>query len=216
MNLGEKIKYKRLQLGITQEDIAKKLNLNKSTIQRYETNKVKTIKLPIIEAIATYLNVNPSWLIGKSDNEYLTEKNTKNIFSFDNIFPIEMKKLPLLGDIACGVPLFANEDRESYVMVGTDINADFCLRCKGDSMIDARIYDGDIVFIKNMDMVENGDIAAVIVNDSATLKRVYYYPEQNKLILSPANPMHPPQSYEGEQLEQIKILGKAIAFQSDL
>lgn len=83
----------------------------------------------------------------------------------------------LLGEIACGEPIWADEDRESYVMADTDIKADFCLTAKGDSMINARIYDGDVVFIKQMPMVENGEIAAVIIDNEATLKRVYYYPE---------------------------------------
>lgn len=83
----------------------------------------------------------------------------------------------MLGEIACGVPKFANEDRESYVDAGTDVKADFCLKAKGDSMINARIHDGDIVFIHRQDVVENGEIAAVVINhdSEATLKRFYYY-----------------------------------------
>lgn len=136
--------------------------------------------------------------------------------TFDNLFTIEKKKIPLLGDIACGKPIYADEDRESYVIAGTDINADFCLRARGDSMIGARILDGDIVFIQHMEMVNNGDIAAVIIGDEATLKRVYYYPEKGKLVLNPENPKYEPLVYVGEELNEIHILGKAIAFQSDV
>lgn len=101
-------------------------------------------------------------------------------------------------------------------LLKTDIRADFCLRACGDSMINARIYDGDIVFIREQPMVEKGEIAAVIINDEATLKRVYYYPEQNKIILNPENPAYEPFVYVGEELNSIRILGKAIAFQSDV
>ena len=122
----------------------------------------------------------------------------------------------MLGDIACGEPIYASEDRESYIMAGTDINADFCLRAKGDSMIGARILDGDIVFIKKAPTVNNGEIAAVIIGDEATLKRIYYYPQKGKLILQAENPKYEPLVYIGEELNEIRILGKAVAFQSDV
>ena len=83
-------------------------------------------------------------------------------------------------------------------------------------MTGARILDGDIVFIKKMPVVENGSIAAVIVGDEATLKRVYYYPQQKKLILNAENPKYEPFVYVGEELDTVRILGKAVAFQSDV
>lgn len=130
--------------------------------------------------------------------------------------PIVKKRLPLLGNIACGEPKYADEDRESYIEAGADIGADFCLRANGDSMINARIHDGDIVFIRSMPQVENGQIAAVIIDDEATLKRVYYYPENNMMILKPENPKYKDLIYIGQQLEDIHILGLAVAFQSDV
>lgn len=146
----------------------------------------------------------------------LSDVSIEDSMTFDNLFTIEKKKIPLLGDIACGKPIYADENRESYVIAGTDINADFCLRARGDSMIGARILDGDIVFIQHMEMVRNGEIAAVIIGDEATLKRVYYYPEKGKLVLNPENPKYEPLVYVGEELNEIHILGKAIAFQSDV
>ena len=101
-------------------------------------------------------------------------------------------------------------------MADMDINADFCLTAKGDSMINARINDGDIVFIKEMSMVDNGDIAAVIIDDDATLKRVYYYPEDNTIQLIAENPKFKPLIYKNEELDQIRILGKAVYFMSAL
>lgn len=122
----------------------------------------------------------------------------------------------MLGEIACGKPIYTNEDRESYVEVGTDLNVDFCLAARGDSMIGARIRSGDIVFCRAQDMVNNGEIAAVIIGDEATLKRVYYYPEQKKLVLQAENPKYEPFVYVNDELDQIRILGKAVAFQSDI
>ena len=141
------------------------------------------------------------------------------------IFPLESRRFPMLGEIACGKPMMAYEDLESYVISGTDLHADFCLRARGDSMIGARIMDGDIVFIRpgQLHSIEqNGarkmeyEIAAVVIDNEATLKRVYYYPEEQKLILTPENPKYPPLVYIGNQLAEIRILGQAIAFQSDI
>ena len=103
-------------------------------------------------------------------------------------------------------------------MAGTDIKADFCLTARGDSMINARILDGDIVFIRKQDMVENGEIAAVVVNNDseATLKRLFYYREKNLLILKAENAAYEDLVYQGEELNQVHILGKAVAFQSDV
>ena len=122
----------------------------------------------------------------------------------------------MIGSIACWKPISANEEKELYVEAGAEIEADFCLRAKGDSMIRARIYDGDIVFIRKQSMVDNGEIAAVVIDDEATLKRVNYYPEKNLLILKAENPDYEDLVYTGEQLDHIIILGKAVAFQSDV
>ena len=122
----------------------------------------------------------------------------------------------IIGQIACGAPIFAQESIEGYASTCYGIEADFCLFAKGDSMINARIYDGDLVFIKKQSMVENGEIAVVLIDDSATLKRVYYYPDQNKLILNPENPKYEPLVYVGNELEQVQILGKAVSFSSRL
>lgn len=217
IEIGRRIKSAREEKGMTQEELGKILGLNKSSIQRYETGKIQKIKLPILENIAFILNVNPSWLALKTDDPKYYDENNESIYDqFDNIKPLQLKKFPMLGKIACGEPIWADEDHESFVMADMDINADFCLTAKGDSMINARIYDGDYVFIKKMPMVDNGDIAAVIIDNEATLKRVYYYPEKNKLILNPENPAFEPLVYVNEELDEIRILGKAVFFMSAL
>ena len=209
MSMSQRIKERRQYMGYTQEELADKLGLQKSAIAKYENGRVENIKRSVIRNMATILECSPTYLLGFDDS---IEREVSNIF------PIELKKFPLLGEIACGQPIFTNEDRESYILSGTDINADFCLKAKGDSMINARIHDGDVVFIQKQDMVENGDIAAVVVNgdSEATLKRFYYYREKAMLILKPENPSYEDQIYSGEELEQVHVLGKAIAFQSDV
>ena len=212
MSIGKRIKLARESLKLTQSDIAKKVGVATQTIFKYENEIVTNIPLDKLEKIADALNTTPAYLMGWTD---LPGTTAIDPFSFDNIHPISTQKIPLLGSIACGEPVFADEERESYVEASTEIKADFCLKAKGDSMIGARIMDGDIVFIRNQPSVENGEIAAVIIDDEATLKRVFYYPEKNTLILKPENSKYRDFVYVGEELDSIRILGKAVAFQSD-
>lgn len=122
----------------------------------------------------------------------------------------------MLGEIACGEPIFANEDHETYIDASAEIKADFCLTAKGDSMTGARIFDGDIVFIREQAIVENGQIAAVVIGEEVTLKRWYYYPEQKKLVLQAENPRYEPFVFIGEELNNIRCLGRAVSFMSNL
>ena len=132
----------------------------------------------------------------------------------EDFLPLTRRSVPILGEIACGEPIFAEEEHESFADAGLPERVDYCLRAHGNSMVGARIHDGDLVFIRKQDTVENGEIAAVIINDEATLKRVYYFPEEEKLILSPENPHFAPLVYMKEELAHVRILGKAVAFQS--
>lgn len=141
----------------------------------------------------------------------LNEPRQFDVFSIPGIEPLPtFTRVPLVGTIACGTPTLAEENIEEYIKMDTRIKADFCLRCSGSSMINARIFDGDIVFIREQPDVENGEIAAVSINNEATLKRVYKYP--SRLELRAENPTFTPLNYEGEELKNIRILGKAVAF----
>lgn len=120
---------------------------------------------------------------------------------------------PRLGAVACiETSCAAIEDADEFDDVPEEIDCDFTLLCKGDSMINARIYDGDIVYIRAQDTVENGEIAAVLIDDEATLKRVRIYPDQ--IVLFPENPMYKPLVYRNEDMNSVRILGKAVAFTS--
>lgn len=213
-DMANRIKELRTSQGMTLEQVAEKVGVGKSTVRKWETGMIANMRRDKIAALAKALNTTPMYLMGWSDEP--EEKPKLDLSKFDNIYPVKLKKFPLLGEIACGKPIFANEDRESYVLAGSDIHADFCLRAKGDSMINARILDGDIVFIRKQDMVDNGEIAAVAIGDDVTLKRVVYYPEQNLLILKAENSKYQDMIYAQDQLDQVYILGKAIAFQSDV
>ena len=201
--LGETLKKLRRERGLTLEEVALAVGTSKQTVSRYEKGVISNIPHEKVEALANVLSVSPSALMGwgaKSEP--------------DTVSPASARALPVLGEIACGEPIFAEASYEDFTAMGTRMGADFCLRAVGDSMIGARIYDGDTVFIRSQDTVENGEIAAVIIRGEATLKRVYYYPEKEKLILSPENPKYEPFVFLGEELEGIRIIGKAVAFQS--
>lgn len=209
--IGFRIKERRNELGLTLQEIADIIGVDRSTIQRYEQGLIKTIKLPVIQEIARALRVNPNWLIGKDVSKYPMDYS-----SLSELRPITLKKFPLLGEIACGKPIFANESHEAYIDACTDIKADFCLVAKGDSMVGARIHDGDVVFIKEQPLVDNGQIAAVIINNEVTLKRWYFYAEKQKLVLNPENTAYEPLVYIGEELNDIRCIGRAICFMSNL
>ncbi|WP_124066288.1 LexA family transcriptional regulator [Clostridium sp. E02] len=201
--------------GLSYGELSNITDIPKSALQRYATGETEKVPIDRIEAIANATLVSSAYLMGWEDNK---DNSNSNVHTISNVFHIELKRFSLAGEIACGKPVFANEDRESYIMTGTDINADFCLKAKGDSMINARIHDGDIVFIKKQDIVENGEIAAIVVNgdNEATLKRFYYYQEKALMILKPENPTYEDLIYVKNELNNVHILGKAVAFQSDV
>lgn len=224
-NISSRLKEYRDMYNLTLADMERKTGIPAQTINRYELGQ-RVPKIDIAVSIAEALKINPLWIQGydvgmtdKSDslNEMGWEKGpdsqtADDPFSFSNIQPVKKHRIPLLGEIACGEPIFADEDFEGFIE--SDIEADFALRCNGDSMTGARIMDGDIVLIKKQDMVENGQIAAVIIENEATLKRVMYFKEKNTLILKPENPRYEDLIYTNDELNQIRILGKAVAFYS--
>lgn len=216
MTLYEKIQALCRNEGFEISNIGERIsgvNITRGSISKWKSGAIP--RAATVKAIADYFGVSVEYLTNdKTTMEQQQSKELNDIFSIPNIFPIKTKKVPLLGDIACGEPIFANEEHGEYISTSDDIDADFCLRAQGKSMIGARINEGDIVFIRKQPQVENGQIAAVLIGDNTTLKRVYYYPEKQKLVLTPENPDFEPQVYVGEELAEVRILGRAVAFQS--
>ena len=210
--IGDRIKSLRKSKGYNMRQMASALNLPYTTYVNYEKGAREPNSEQLI-LISKYFGVSIDYLMGRTDVPF-TEETSENIFEkHPNIQPLpEMRKVPLLGAIACGEPIYREEDE--WISLPNDIKADFCLRCQGDSMIDARINDGDIVFIKACPEVENGQIAAVSIDNEVTLKRVFYYPEKNKLVLYPENKAYEPFVYMNEELNDIRILGRAVVFLS--
>lgn len=201
--LSSVLKQRRKELGLTLAQIADAMGVAEATVQRWESGNIKSIRHEKIGKLAEILMVSPSALMGWEQSESLPA----------NIIPMpEMRKIPLLGTIACGAPVFADEHMEGEVDIPSNIHADFALRCKGDSMINARIFDGDIVYIRKQDTVENGEIAAVLIDNEATLKRFKLYDDH--ISLEPENPMYKPLVFWNEEMNEVRILGKAVSFTS--
>ena len=205
MQPGERIKRRREELGLTVDQIAERIGKNRATVYRYESNEIKSFPIEILTPLAAVLQTTPASLMGW--------ENAEDPAVPSNVIPMpSMQRIPLIGSIACGVPILADEHIEEYIDMPKCIQADFALTCKGDSMINARIFDGDIVYIRQQDTVDNGQIAAVLIDGEATLKRVRLHPD--RIILEPENPMYDPLVYRQEEMNTVRILGKAVAFTS--
>lgn len=203
--LSDMLTYLRKRNGYSQQELAEKLGMTRSAIGMYETGR-REPDLETLEIFADFYNVDMNTLTGRKAQDAPA-----------NILPLpHTYKVPLIGAIACGHPILAVEDAEETVDVPDLVHADFALTCKGDSMINARIFDGDIVYIHSQPEVETGQIAAVRIEDEATLKRVYYTPGSDRITLRACNPLYPDMIYEGETLDHIQIIGKAVGFYSTI
>lgn len=213
--MKNRIRELRQKRGLTQIDLAKHLNISQGTLSYWEQGKYDVDNVSL-QRIADFFDVSIDYILKRTEIEKPAENDELEALfkKHSNIRPIEYRSFPVLGKIACGKPKFADEERETVVLADAHIDADFILYADGDSMTGARIMPGDIVFIKKQPVVDNGEIAAVMIGDEATLKRVYYYPDKNKLVLQAENPKYEPLIYINEELNDVRILGKAVAFQS--
>ena len=198
--------------NLKQADLARGLGVSEATISKWLSGK-SSPRMKKIDDICKILGVK------REDLLYEHDFAEEEPISASNLYTAMVKDFPLLGTIAAGQPIFAEETVPVLVSGAAGIDADFCLKIQGDSMT-PKIKDGDIVFIRKQSLVEDGEIAAVLITelygDTATLKRVYYDKEENKIQLIAENPKYPPLSYSGERLNDIRILGKAVALQTPL
>lgn len=207
MNVGEKIKYQRKRLGLTQTELGDMIGVKKSSVAKWEKGVVTNLKKTTIAKLADIFEVKPSYFIMDDEKVY-------------NDIEVSYVKVPLYETLCCGNGGFVDDNIIDMIPVpskGLSKSAKyFAQYASGESMINARIHDGDIVFVKKTDIVENGEIAVVIIDDEATLKRFFYYREQNLVILKPENPKYQDIILTGEQLNQVRVIGRAVAFQSDV
>ena len=222
MTLGDFICKYRSDHGLSQRKFAEICGLSNGYISMLEkgynpnTNKPLIPSLTQLKKLADAMGMTVMQLFETVDDmpvDIAQIAGSDDPILPSNVIPLpEMRKIPLLGPIACGAPILAEEHIEDYVDIPKNIHADFALTCKGDSMINARIFDGDIVYIRQQPSVENGEIAAVLIDGEATLKRVRLFDDH--ISLEPENPMYKPLVYWGDDMNNVHILGKAVAFTS--
>lgn len=206
VTVGDRIRQVRQEQDVTQQELADYIGVSKQAVYKYENNIVTNIPTDKVDAIAKRLKVSPAYLMGWEEKPQPAPRPIPKGFE-----PMpKMKKIPLVGSIACGTPILAQQNIDGHVDAPEDIRCDFALRCKGDSMIGAGIHDGDAVYIHIQPEVENGEIAAVRIGEEATLKRVYY--DGTTLTLMPYNNAYAPMVYTGPQLEDVHIEGKAVGY----
>lgn len=202
MTKGERIKRLREQRGINQTALADRIDTSKQTLYKYENDIITNIPSDKIEALAEALGTTPAYIMGWDD------------IAFSNIHPVKTRSFPVLGAVACGETIYMSEEKGLYVDASNDIRADFVLIAHGDSMINARIHDGDVVFVRKQEEVENGEIAVVAIDDEATLKRFYKYADM--IVLRAENPTFKDMVFTSDDHKEIRILGKAVAFQGNI
>lgn len=196
--------------GLNKHSLADQCGVPYTTIVGLYERGAENARLSTLNKICAFFNVPLDYLA--IDTYEKPEDFTPQIPDLPGIIPIQTRRVPLLGDIACGTPSEPCQDFDCYVTAGTDVRADYALRAHGDSMIGARIHDGDIVFIRSQPTVDDGEIAAVLIDGETTLKRVRHVGGQ--LLFLPENQAYAPIIAAADQ--DVRILGKAIAFQSDV
>lgn len=200
MSIASNIKRLRVDAGLSQAELGKIAGVTDKAVSTWEAG-LKTPRMGAVEKMAAYFGVAKSAILDDTCQAAIPP----------GFIPVpEMKKVPLVGRIACGTPILAQENIEDYVDVPKDRHVDFCLTCSGDSMIEAGIDDGDTVYIRKQPDVENGEIAAVRIGDEATLKRVYKYPDC--IVLEAENRAYAPLRYFKEDMNNVVIEGKAVGW----
>jgi repressor LexA len=200
ITFGDRLKLLREENGMSMDELIIAINKrfpgtlsDKSIVSRYESNTSTPKKITTVETIAEFFGVTMAYMMGKSDSKYGDDEICKEI--------------PMLGTIAAGIPIASQEDKLGSEIVPISEKVEFCLKVKGSSMIGARIFDGDTVFIHQQEEVENGEIAAVQIDgEEATLKR--FYKDGGKVTLHSENPTIPDMVYTAKDKKMLKILGK--------
>ena len=205
MSIAENIKRIRLEHGLSQAELGKIAGVSDKAVSTWELG-IKVPRMGAVEKMANYFGIAKSVIV-----DDVQPAPAKKPTIPPGFMPMpKMRKVPLIGAIACGDPITAIQNREGEIDAPEDMRCDFALRCKGDSMIGAGIHDGDAVYINIQPEVENGEIAAVRIGDEATLKRVYIH--QDYIELRPENPAYESIIRRKEEMNDVHIEGKAVGY----
>ena len=219
MKLSQRLAQLKAERGLTTEALSQRSGVPRGTLNKLLNGETRNPTVATLAALAEALGCPLAELCQTSESAAPVAaipgvyKFSEGLRNADSVLPVMRKKVPLLGAIAAGKPIYADQTLD-VADCDAAMHCDFALRVKGDSMIGARIRDGDIVFIRAQEDVDDGQIAAVIVEDEATLKRVYHI--KNGLQLLSENPNYPPMVFTLEEYASIRILGRAVGFTSRL
>ena len=219
MKLSDKLSRLKARRGLTTDALSLRSGVPKGTINKLLNGETRNPTVGTLKALAEALECPLEWLSGEGGGvpprpdaipgvRRLGDAPTEPHW-YDSLLPVSTRRVPLLGAIAAGAPIYAEQEL-AVADCDAEIHCDFALRVRGDSMAGARIYDGDVVFIRRQDDVADGQIAAVIIDDEATLKRVYHV--KNGLQLLSENPKYPPMMFTLAECGAIRILGLAVGF----
>lgn len=198
-NISKNLKKYMEEKDINNKELANILNVSESTVGKWLLKK-SVPRMGVIEQISNYFNIEKSDLI-EDKNDLSNIPGIKIIKKFVTV--------PLLGEIACGEPIFCNQNYDNLFQIDEDLaKPDFSLTARGDSMIDVGINDGDIVFFKNTSVVENGKIAAVIIDNTTTLKR--FFKNDHEIILQPENKSYSPIIIREGDGQDVRVLGEMV------
>lgn len=204
MKMGEKIYNLRMKNNMTLEELGDRVGVGKSTVRKWEKGLIANMKRDKIAKLASALGVSPAYLMGWEDVPFETPVTLYDVKA-------DPKRIPIIGKIAAGVPISAIEEHDEWFDIDRSINADFALRVKGDSMINANIFDGDIAFFRAQNTLESGEIGVFIIDDEATLKRYRVY--DDFALLEPANPDY--KAIVVNAVKQANIQGKLVGVYSE-
>lgn len=204
-DVGKRVYQRRTELGLTMAELAAKTGYkSRSSIQKIEKDG-RGVPQDKIVVLAQALKVSPAYLMGWTDDpNHRTNSDLPNI---PGVVALELKTIPILGNVHCGTPTYAQE--EYMGPVDLRVAADFGLRVEGDSMIGAGIRPGDLVLVAKQEDVDNGQLAVVLIDDDAAIKRVHR--TGSTLILNAENPAYEPLIFQDPTDKVIKILGKVVA-----
>ena len=212
VTVGDRIRQVRQEQDVTQQELADYIGVSKQAVYKYENNIVTNIPTDKVDAIAKRLKVSPAYLMGWEEQPTPAPAKKPTIPPGFEPMP-EMDMVPLVGRIACGTPITAEQNVERMVCVPSKWHSTFTLTCKGDSM-EPSIHDGDLVAIRSQPEVENGEIAAVRIDGEATLKHVYLH--DNFIELRPENPVFSSIILSREDMNNVVIEGKAVGLCRDI
>ena len=208
MTVGDRIRKVRQEQDVTQQELADYIGVSKQAVYKYENNIVTNIPTDKVDAIAKRLRVSPAYLMGWEEQPAPAASREPTVPPGFEPMPA-MDVVPLVGRIACGTPITAEENIEQMVCVPSRWHSTFTLTCKGDSM-EPRIHDGDLALVHRQDTLENGDLGVLIYGDEGegTLKR--YLQRGNCVVLQPFNPAYKEMVIKGEELNHLHIAGRVV------